>query len=127
MTSANAADRSRDVQHRHDRRRSSNPGDRDEHTAAADHDPGPELVDSALERHQPRLSQDEDRERHLDSRAAPLVFLIDRIDEQVQPYCRLAIITMQMMPKISWPQRVASEACARASTDSVAAVISYPR
>ena len=28
----------------------------------------------------------------------------------VQPYCRLAIITMQMMPKTSWPQRVAAEA-----------------
>src|SRR5882757_8704149 len=49
------------------------------------------------------------------------------LTNRVQPYCRLAIITMQTMPKISWPQRVASEACARASTDSVAAVISYPR
>src|SRR5262249_46117039 len=33
-----------------------------------------------------------------------------------QPYCRLAIITMQMMPKISCPQRVASDAVARAGT-----------
>src|ERR1700741_26433 len=34
---------------------------------------------------------------------------------RVQPYCRLAIITMQMMPKISCPQRVASDAAARVS------------
>src|SRR3989338_6548237 len=31
----------------------------------------------------------------------------------VQPYCRLAIITMQMMPKTSWLQRVASDAGGR--------------
>jgi hypothetical protein len=32
---------------------------------------------------------------------------------------------MQMMPKTSWPQRVASDACARAPTDSDAMVIGY--
>src|SRR5215831_19872435 len=31
------------------------------------------------------------------------------IVKSVQPYWRLAIITMQTMPIISWPQRVASE------------------
>src|SRR5690349_18275574 len=34
------------------------------------------------------------------------------LTNRVQPYCRLAIITMQMMPKISCPQRVASDAVA---------------
>src|SRR5262249_40952282 len=28
------------------------------------------------------------------------------LTNSVQPYCRFAIITMQMMPKTSWPQRV---------------------
>jgi hypothetical protein len=37
----------------------------------------------------------------------------------------LAIITMQMMPKISWPQRVPSDARERVST-VVVAVISLP-
>src|SRR5262249_11642153 len=35
------------------------------------------------------------------------------LTNSVQPYCRFAIITMQMMPKISCPQRVHSVACAR--------------
>src|SRR6516165_7256207 len=39
--------------------------------------------------------------------------------KRVQPYCRLAIITMQMMPKISWPQRVLSEASAGVWTADV--------
>src|SRR6476660_5850715 len=34
------------------------------------------------------------------------------LTNRVQPYCRLAIITMQMMPKTSCPQRVASDAVA---------------
>src|SRR5215472_12113764 len=38
------------------------------------------------------------------------------LTNSVQPYCRLAIITMQMMPKISCPQRVASDAVARVGT-----------
>jgi hypothetical protein len=35
----------------------------------------------------------------------------------------LAIITMQMMPKISWPQRVASDAVARDEIASVVPVV----
>ena len=45
---------------------------------------------------------------------------------RVQPYCRLAIITRQMMPKPSWPQRVHFEAAARAAEPSDATVISAP-
>ena len=42
-----------------------------------------ELVDQiAFERHQPSLGEDEDREGDLDRRAAPVIFLIDRIDEK---------------------------------------------
>src|SRR5215467_1524395 len=48
------------------------------------------------------------------------------LTNRVQPYCKLAIITMQMMPKISWPQRVNSDARSPASTDPDAAVMSYP-
>ena len=51
------------------------------------------------------------------------------LTNSVQPYCKLAIITMQMMPKISWPQRVASDAVARdeiASDVLVATVSSIP-
>src|SRR5260221_3606806 len=32
------------------------------------------------------------------------------VTKSVQPYCRFAVITMQMMPNMSWPQRVASDA-----------------
>src|SRR6516165_1458496 len=45
------------------------------------------------------------------------------LTNSVQPYCRLAIITMQMMPKISWPQRVASDAVARDEMASVVLVV----
>src|SRR4029077_8193345 len=38
------------------------------------------------------------------------------LTNRVQPYCRLAIITMQMMPKSSCPHRVASDAVARECT-----------
>src|ERR1700745_2115021 len=43
------------------------------------------------------------------------------LTNNVQPYCRLAIITMQMMPKMSWPQRVAGDAKAsdRMAVDAV--------
>src|SRR5262249_43913073 len=43
------------------------------------------------------------------------------LTNSVQPYCRLATITMQMMPKMSWPQRVAGEAKAsdRTAVDAV--------
>src|SRR4249920_296218 len=42
------------------------------------------------------------------------------LTKSVHPYCKLAIITMQMMPKISCPQRVASDAAAR---DEIACVV----
>src|SRR4051812_36168549 len=42
------------------------------------------------------------------------------LTKSVHPYCKLAIITMQMMPKISCPQRAASEAAAR---DEIACVV----
>src|SRR5262249_23949877 len=45
------------------------------------------------------------------------------VTNSVQPYCRLAIITMQMMPKMSWPQRVASDAVARDEIASVVLVV----
>src|SRR5262249_13637341 len=41
----------------------------------------------------------------------------------VQPYCRFAILTIQMMPKINWPQRVASAAVARDEIASVVLVV----
>jgi hypothetical protein len=59
------------------------PGDRDQGAADADHDPRAVFVDEiALDRYQPGLGEDEDREGDLDGRASPMVFLIDRIDEQ---------------------------------------------
>src|SRR5712691_1478749 len=47
------------------------------------------------------------------------------LTNRVQPYCRFAIITMQMMPKISCPQRVASDAVARTSIVLVVVDISF--
>src|SRR5215831_16849236 len=44
----------------------------------------------------------------IDARFQPYFWLMG-IVKSVQPYCRLAIITMQMMPMTSWLQRVASE------------------
>ncbi len=59
------------------------PGDGDQHAAQTNHDARAELVDQiAFERHQPRLGDDEDRERDLDRGASPVVFLVDRIDEE---------------------------------------------
>src|SRR5262249_23437837 len=45
------------------------------------------------------------------------------LTNKVQPYCRLAIITMQMMPKMSWPQRVASDATGRADAPAATVII----
>src|SRR5262245_45076479 len=45
----------------------------------------------------------------IDARFQPYFSLMG-IVKSVQPYWRLAIITMQMMPTVSWPQRVVSEA-----------------
>jgi hypothetical protein len=39
--------------------------------------------------------------------------------KNVQPYCRLAIITMQMMPITSWVQRSAAEALGTAEACDV--------
>src|SRR5438105_4504632 len=47
------------------------------------------------------------------------------LTNRVQPYCRLAIITMQMMPKTSCPQRVASDAI-RVSMVPALVAISVP-
>ena len=53
-------------------------------TAPPDDDPArPEAVDEvALDRNQPGLDQNEEREGHLDGRPAPVEFGVDRIDEQ---------------------------------------------
>ena len=45
----------------------------------------------------------------IDAIDQPCALLIG-LTKSVQPYCRLAISTMQMMPKMSWPQRVAADA-----------------
>ena len=59
------------------------PGDPDQNPADQHDDLRAEAVDKpALDRHQPGLGQDEDAERHLDRGAAPLIFGIDRQDEQ---------------------------------------------
>ena len=81
---ADAADRRADIeQEQRVGDRVDHPGDRDQHAAAADHDLRAELVDQVtLDRHQPGFGQHEDGEGHLDRGAAPVVFLIDRIDEQ---------------------------------------------
>src|SRR6266436_2363191 len=41
----------------------------------------------------------------------------------VQPYCRLAIITMQTMPRASWPHRVHTEVTAGTLADVVMMLI----
>ena len=41
----------------------------------------------------------------IDASDQPCALLIG-LTNSVQPYCRLAISTMQMMPTMSWPQRV---------------------
>jgi hypothetical protein len=55
----------------------------DENAAKGDHDARAETIDEpALDRHQPSLGGDEDAEGDLDGRGTPVIFLIDRIDEQ---------------------------------------------
>src|SRR4051812_9061506 len=44
----------------------------------------------------------------------------------VQPYCRLAIMTMQTMPRTSWPHRVHPDAVARTSALADVVVIAIP-
>ena len=59
------------------------PGDADQHAADQHDDLGAEAIDEpALDRHQPGLRQHEDAERHLDRGPAPVVLLVDRVDEQ---------------------------------------------
>ncbi|MNL10547.1 hypothetical protein D3C87_1313490 [compost metagenome] len=79
-----AADGRSEVQHRQRRRhRVQRPRNRAEQAAAHHHRARAVLVDQiALDRHQPGLGDHENGERHLDGRAAPVVFVIDRIDEQ---------------------------------------------
>jgi len=85
------------------------PRNRNQCTTNPDHQARPILVHQiALERNEPGLGQHENREGDLNCRLTPMVFLIDGIDEQ-GPACRLAIITMQMIPSMSWPHRVASD------------------
>src|SRR5437870_13893253 len=45
------------------------------------------------------------------------------LTNRVQPYCRLAIITMQTMPKTSCPQRIASDASGRADAPAATDII----
>jgi hypothetical protein len=54
----------------------------------------------------------------------PCALLIG-LTKSVQPYCRLAISTMQMMPKKSWFQRGASDPAALNSTAAVSTVITF--
>ena len=49
----------------------------------------------------------------IDASDQPCALLIG-LTNSVQPYCRLAISTMQMMQAMSWPQRVPSVATAGA-------------
>jgi hypothetical protein len=43
--------------------------------------------------------------------------------KSVQPYCRLAIITRQMMPRMSWPQRVHRDTDADAARAGASEVV----
>ena len=46
------------------------------------------------------------------------------LTNKVQPYCRLAIITMQMMPASSWSQRVdGGRAAAVAELDDISSIL----
>ena len=62
--------------------------------------------DPALDRRQPGLKRDEDAEGDLDEAIDQPCALLIGLTNSVQPYCRLAIITMQMMPAMSCTQRV---------------------
>ncbi len=54
--------------------------------------------------------------------------LLMGLTNKVQPYCRLAISTMHMMPTISWVQRVAEEAITSDDFNAVVeAAIVVPR
>src|SRR2546425_784789 len=48
---------------------------------------------------------------------------LSALPTEVQPYCRLAIITMQTMRKTSCPQRIASDASGRADAPAATDII----
>ncbi|MNM98068.1 hypothetical protein D3C81_1105890 [compost metagenome] len=81
---AQAADCRRDVQHGQRRRhRVKGPGNGAQQAATHHYRARAVLVDEvALDRYQPGLRHDEDGECHLDRGAAPVVFIVDRVDEQ---------------------------------------------
>jgi hypothetical protein len=54
-----------------------------------------------------------------------VIFLIIGLTKSVQPYCRLAIITMQNTPQTSWPQRPAASGSASDATAVDSAVIRF--
>jgi len=59
------------------------PCNRAQQAASDDHRTRPVFVDEiAFNRHEPCFGHDEDRERDLNRGTAPLVFFVDRIDEQ---------------------------------------------
>jgi hypothetical protein len=69
-----------------------------------------------------RVSQCHQRKSKLQLGCAALIGLT----KSVHPYCRLAIMTMQMTQDTNWVQRVDSDARARASIDGAIVVISIP-
>ena len=81
---ADAGDDGGGVQHRQRVRVGiQNPGHRDHHAAEHDDDARAVFIDEpGFDRDQPGLGHDEDREGELDRGAAPVIFRIDRIDEQ---------------------------------------------
>ena len=59
------------------------PGKRDHDAAGADHNPWPEAVnEAAAERLERSFRDDEEGEGYLNGRSAPVIFLIDRVDEE---------------------------------------------
>src|SRR5436305_1816304 len=59
------------------------PGDSDKNPDDEDHDFGPEPIDEpALDRNQPSLGEDENRECYLDGRAPPVILFVDRANKQ---------------------------------------------
>ena len=81
---ADARDGRRDVEHRQCAcDRIDRPGDGHKYAAESDDEPRTEAIDEpAFDRHQPGFGGDEDAEGNLNCGGAPMVFLIDRIDEE---------------------------------------------
>ena len=94
---------------------------------AADHDLWPEPIDQiAFDRHQPCFGQHENRKGNLDRCAPPVIFMSIGLTNSVQPYCRLAIITMQTMPQMRKPQRVAGVAISDRTIVDAVVMFSFP-